>query len=116
MKKMLYWDWVKSEAIDIKSDGCSDVPDFHLKCCLEHDLSYWYAKCPKSAFNSYLLDEDDIWLRAKSLKQSDADARFRRCIQQDSIFGRFSPMSWWRFFALKIFGGKAWSQHRKLDG
>lgn len=114
-KKLLYWPWLRIEAAKIKSDGCSGVPDFHLDCCLQHDASYWYAKCPVSAYTYYLEDSPNPWEQATNIFESDADARFRRCIQQDSPFGRYSPMSWWRWAALKMFGKKAWNSHAETQ-
>jgi hypothetical protein len=52
-KKLLYWDWVDREAAAIDSDGCSCVPDFYLKCCKVHDLAYYYATDPRTAYRHY---------------------------------------------------------------
>lgn len=110
-KQPLYWNWIATESIAINSDGCSAVPDFYLKCCQQHDLSYYYARCPRSAYRAHITGSMNSWADAKTLTQSAADINFRRCIQQNSKLGRFSPMSWWRWLALKVVGKKAWNSH-----
>ena len=87
-----YWLQIRVRASKLKSDGCSGVPDFYLDGCLEHDIHYRTHK----------------WLDDEPIFKSEADERFRRVIQARSPFGRISPMSWWRWFAVKTFGRKAW--------
>lgn len=89
-----HWERVRSIAAALGSDGCSGVPDFHLDACLEHDIHYRTGKT----------------IYGTPLTRAQADARFRRCIQQRSIFGRFSPMAWWRWAGVRLFGGASW-QH-----
>lgn len=72
----------------IKSDGCTDIPEFHHDCCVIHDLGYRYGI--------------DSWGRL--ISRDEIDANFRKCMQADSIFGRFDPMSWWRWAGVRIFG------------
>ena len=88
--------WAKKVAKVIASDGCSGVPDFHLCCCIVHDLAYKFAVDPWGA----------------PLTRPEADAAFRACIQAHSTLGRFSPMSWWRWAGVRIGGQKAWDAHR----
>mgnify|MGYP003524634728 CR=1 FL=1 len=90
-----YWVRVQDRAIELKSDGCTGVPDFHLKCCLEHDAHY-RLHC----------DMD-----GNPITKSEADKQFRLCIQQESKLGRFSPMSWWRWLGVKWFGRHSWTKH-----
>lgn len=115
MKKLLFWDWIDQEAAKINSDGCSCVPDFYLKCCKVHDLAYYYARSPYSAYNYYLTtaapDDEKAWRYADHITQADADGMLKKCIQECSRFGRFSPMAWWRYWALRKFGQKAWNSH-----
>lgn len=124
-KKALYWDWVREEAAKIKSDGCSGVPDFYLEACLQHDLAYFYAKNPRSAYTYWLkmdssegnaywnnIEGNTYWKLADPMFQSEADAQFRKAIQKRSRLGVFSPMSWWRWLGLKVFGKKAWNRHK----
>ena len=113
MKQFLFWDWVDHEAAKIHSDGCSCVPDFYLKCCKIHDLGYWYAKDPYHAYNLYRQGEAHYWCKARPVVQKNVDAMLRACIQKGSWFGRYSPMAWWRYWALREFGRKAWNSHAK---
>ena len=115
-KKMLFWDWVRAEAENIHSDGCSGVPDFYKEACLQHDLSYFYARCPVSAYKCYLEGIEDVWGAAQVITKAHADAVFRRTIQAKSKLKRFSPMSWWRWLGVKWFAGKAWNSHKDTQG
>lgn len=114
-KLPLYWDWVREEARVIKSDGCSKVPDFYLQACLQHDLAYWYAKNPRSAYKHFVESVPDYWIKAAPIFQSEADAQFRQTIQKKSKLKKFSPMSWWRWAGLKLFGKKAWNSHSETQ-
>ena len=111
-KKALYWTWIRKEAAKIKSDGCSGVPDFHLDCCLQHDLSYVYGKCPRSAYHHYCDDVGLYWEVADSISKREADATFRKCNQALSPFGKLSPMSWWRWAGVRIFGKGIWAKKK----
>lgn len=114
-KLFLYWDWVNAECALIKSDGCSKSLELYHQACQQHDLCYFYAKSPHSAYTRYLEGEIDPWEHAEAITKGASDAMFRREMQAHSRFGRFSPMSWWRFVGLKIFGGHAWRSHRQHD-
>lgn len=114
-KKFLYWHWIESESQAIESDGCSKVPDFYVDCCKMHDLAYYYAKCPQSAFKHYLADHPAYWIVAKNITKASADVAFRKCIQSKSALKWFSPMSWWRWTALKLAGQAAWDSHRNRE-
>jgi hypothetical protein len=104
-KDAMYMAWVREEAREINSDGCSVVPDFFLDCCRIHDLAYYYAKDPRSAY------EIGDWGLADPIDQKGADALLKCCIQSKSRLGKWSPMAWWRYWALREFGAKAWHSH-----
>ncbi len=87
-----YWLHIRERAKRLESDGCSGVPDFYLDACLEHDIHYRTHR----------------WLDGLPIFKSEADERFRQVIQSRSAFGLFSPMSWWRWLAVKWAGQKAW--------
>lgn len=94
-----YWQKLKSIDIEriskaIKSDGCSNVPEFYHPGCVMHD--FWYRT------------HQDF--SGETITKAEADKRFRLYIQSKSKFGRFSPMSWWRWLGVKWFGQKAWSE------
>jgi hypothetical protein len=84
------WYWVKlrRRAKELKSDGCTGVPDFYLDACYEHDV-HWRT--------GHTLDGQRISTRQANL-------RFRLVIQDRSPFGRFSPMSWWRWAVVSVTG------------
>jgi hypothetical protein len=88
-----YWQQIRKRAAALKADGCSGVPDFFLDACLEHDVHY----------------RTHTWLDGSPIFKSEADERFRHVIQSRSAFGVLSPMSWWRWMAVKAFGRKAWN-------
>ena len=76
----------------LKSDGCTGVPDFYKLGCLEHDTSY------RTGHDPY----------RNIISKEEADKRLRWYIQKESVFGVLSPMSWWRWAAVRMFAGKAW--------
>lgn len=94
-----YYQWVRVEAAKLRADGCTGVPEFHRDCCLEHDIAYRTGFDPRAAFKS------GEWLAP--ITRAEADARFRKCNQERSLMGRFSPMSWWRWAAVRLMARKA---------
>lgn len=111
----LYWEWIKSEAALIGTDGCSAVLGFHVECCLEHDASYAHAKDPRSAYRFARLGSVDAWERADPITRAEADRRFRQCHQNRSRFGRWSVMAFYRWLGVKWGGQKAWDAHRARE-
>ena len=111
----LYWDWIDSEAAVIKTDGCSKVSGAFRRHCRVHDLSYYYARDPVSAYRLFIACDPDYWLCAQPITKGEADAAFRRGMQSDSVAGFFSPMALWRWAGLKIGGGSAWESHRRRE-
>ena len=76
----------------LNSDGCSGVPEYYYLGCVEHDIAYRTGKDP---FGNVLVKQE-------------ADRRFRWYMQAKSWFGRLSPMSWWRWFAVDKVGKHSW--------
>lgn len=76
----------------IKSDGCTGVPDWFLDDCIVHD--WWYRM--KIDFNG------------SPISREEADKRYRWMMQRRSVFGVYSPMAWWRWAGVKLFGKSAW--------
>lgn len=87
-----YWRRIRDWAVAAGSDGCTKVADFYVDCCFEHDLHYILGRT----------------LTGESLSKTDADRLFRLCIQERSPFGVFSPMSWWRWLGVRLFGRGKW--------
>lgn len=86
---------VEAKAEELDSDGCSGVPDFFLLGCFEHDIHYRTHK--------------DVW--GGPITKCQADTRLKYYIQMRSWFGRFSPMAWWRYWAVREFGRKSWRKN-----
>ena len=94
-----YWQLVIEEAARLKSDGCTFVPDFYGGACLEHDIHYRTHK----------------WLDGEPITKAEADTRFRLVMQAWSKLGKYDPMSWWRWLAVKLCAHKAWNKHVMSD-
>lgn len=86
---------VRQRAAELRSDGCTGVPEFYQDACFEHDVHY----------------RTGATLDGVPLTRADADRIFRHRIQAMSPFGVFSPMSWWRWAAVRLFGASAWHAH-----
>ena len=84
----VYWDHVYAKAAQLESDGCSFVSEAFHQCCLEHDVHYRTQKR----------------LDGTLISRRDADKRFRECMQMRSTFGKASPMAWWRWAGVRLFG------------
>lgn len=82
------WEQVRNYGV-AETDGCTGVKDFYVDCCYLHDRAYRTGR----GFDG------------EPISRREADARLRRCIQSRSRFGRLSPMSWWRWSAVRLFGG-----------
>ena len=76
---------VRDAGRNILSDGCSGVPEFYHIVCVENDIHY----------ATHL----DYWT-FETIAQEDADRYLKWGIQYFSIFGRWSPMAYWRYWAL----------------
>ena len=115
MRVALYWQFVESEAALINSDGCTKVTGYRVSCCLEHDLSYRFAKDPRSAYRLHVDGAIDPWEFADPIERVVADARFRRCLQVRSYFGWYSPFALMRWIGVRAFAGSAWESHRERE-
>ena len=85
-----YWDHVYAKAAELNSDGCSYASEAFHQCCVEHDCHYRLG----------------TRLNGTPITRREADKRFRECMQMRSRFGFFSPMAWWRWAAVRLFGDK----------
>lgn len=112
-KRLLYWGFVRQEAKAIGSDGCTLVSELYHDCCSQHDLGYRYGKDPRSAYALYLADTPNYWVHARDVDRSFIDTQFRECIQVKSKLGRFSPISWLRWTAVRAGGWKPWRTYRR---
>lgn len=115
-----YYNWIAIEARKIHSDGCSGVPDWHLKCCYEHDLGYYYGRDPRAAYAAFLgadLGADgrpqDPWTLAGKIARSEIDARFRHCNRAESVSPIGAVDAIVRWLGVRIFGRGRWNDHRK---
>lgn len=76
------------------SDGCTCVKDIYVEACWEHD---WHYR------TGHTFPNPDG--RAPELvTEAQANTRFRQVMQFESRLGRFSPISWWRYAGVSLFG------------
>jgi hypothetical protein len=111
-----YSGWVKSEALWIDADGCSGpAAGFRVICCLEHDLAYYYGRDPRAAYRGWRdgVSFALVWAVAPPIDREEVDRRFRTCLQNEAATGKYSPMAWWRWAAVRIGGSRAWNKHRE---
>ena len=81
----------------IDSDGCTGVPDFYKDECIKHDF--------------YYRTHHDF--SGKLLYKYEADLLFMQGIQAKSKFGKWSPMSYWRYLGVLLFAKTAWEDGNK---
>jgi len=112
-KKLLYPDFIRTEAEKIGSDGCTLVADFRKFCCEEHDLAYYYGKDPREAYRHYLNEARDCWFDPPRISREEADRLFRECIQSCSPVKGGSPLAWVRWLGVRAGGWNVWRKHRK---
>ena len=111
-----YWSWVRSEAACIGADGCSGpAMGFHIECCMEHDLGYYYARDARDAYLKHRGGALDPWTAAKPIDRAEVDRRFRQCHRNRSRLGNWSPMAWYRWAAVAWRGGSRWDAHRARE-
>lgn len=92
-------DWRKLTDVDfamintfVSSDGCTGVIDFYRPGCIIHDFYY------RTHRN----------LDGTPITKKQADTVLKKYIQSKSIFGRFSPMAYWRYLGVRKLAGRAW--------
>lgn len=116
MKVQMYWTWVESEAALIDSDGCTGVSGFFRQCCWEHDLAFWYAKDPRSAYRLYLEGIANYWDGADPIDFHPANDRFKKCHVQRTRWGNLSRLwAWWRWRGVERLSRGSWDAHRKRE-
>jgi len=82
---------MRERAEAVGSDGCTGVPEWHRDCCLEHDVHYRTGQT----------------LTGVPINRAEADAVFRECLRRRSRLSWYSPLSWWRWAGVRVFGRKA---------
>lgn len=83
------WDRIRQLAADLQSDGCTVVTEAFRDCCLLHDILYKTGTDPDTGV---------------AVSRRDADVALRHCIQSRSRLGRLSPVAWWRYLGVRVFG------------
>ena len=76
----------------VRSDGCTSVPNFHVRACWEHDFYF-------RTHHDFCGHVISFW---------EANRRFRIRIQRLSWLGVCSPISWWRWLGVTLLGRNAW--------
>lgn len=88
-----YAEEVKALAESLGSDGCSaPALQVYVTCCHVHDIGYALGVSP----------------RGVPITKAQADQRFRDCLQAHSSLRWLSPLSWWRWVAVRQFGHGIW--------
>lgn len=83
-----YWERIYDKAAELGSDGCTFATGGFRDCCIEHDVHYRLG----TTIDGY------------PITRREADARFRSCMQCRSKVGWWSPVAWWRWAAVRVFG------------
>lgn len=91
-----YWSRVRARAKELNADGCTGVADIYVDSCFEHDIHY----------------RTHATLYGDPLSRADADQILRERIQEFSFLDGFSPMAWWRWAGVRLFGGPSWRTPR----
>jgi len=117
-----YWEWVRSEAALIDSDGCTGVSGLFLECCWEHDVAFFHGKDPRAAYRLFNdlpeLSRVNLWLHAPDISFEDANARFKKCHIQRTKWGWLgwiNPMTWIRWRGVVRLSRGAWEAHRQRE-
>jgi hypothetical protein len=110
-----FWNWLRSEAELISTDGCSRVSGAKIDCCYLHDLMFYHGSDPHEAYRLYRIGRLEPWTDAHRITRAEADRHLRRCLCNRSVLGHWSPMAWWRWLAVRLFAGGAWAAHRQRD-
>ena len=70
-----------------------------MQACYEHDCHY---RTHKTIFGS-------------PITKAQADYILKRRIQQRSLFGNYSPMAYWRWWALRYLVKRPWIEGGKVE-
>jgi len=89
-----YWLRMDKRALELKSDGCTGVPDTYLYSCKEHDI---HTRTHKT-------------VQGEIITFNQAAYCIRRRVQQGSVLGSLSPISWFRWVGVHIFGHRPWEE------
>jgi len=115
-KLMLYWDWISEEAALINADGCTGVTNYQGRCCLQHDLEFYYGASASDAYRRYRDGDPYYWFNADLLSFEIANAHFKACHFRNSKLGYRDPAAWWRYAAMRLKKTRAaWDAHRKRE-
>lgn len=82
-----------------RSDGCTKVPNIHVRACYEHDFYF-------RTHHDFCGHVISFW---------EANRRFRIRIQRLSRFGICSPVSWWRWLGVTLLARNAWVGKRRFS-
>jgi len=79
-----YWSRMDKRALELKSDGCTGVPDTFLYSCKEHDI---HTRTHCTVYGEQITFDQAAYC-------------IRRRVQQGSSLGLLSPISWLRWFGV----------------
>jgi hypothetical protein len=89
-----YVEKIRKRAEELGTNGCSGPTlQVYVDTCYEHDVHY---RTHETLFK-------------RTINRRQADSVLRERTQARSPFGSVSPISWWRWIALRAFGRAAWN-------
>ena len=83
-----YWEQIDDWADSLGADGCTGGTNAFVHCCRRHDAEY----------------RTGTTLEGQSVNKQEADKRFLDCMRNHSKLGYWSPMAYYRYLAVKVFG------------
>lgn len=76
------------------SDGCTKITQLHQHCCWQHDYGYQTGFQARSVWSGNPI----------VISRKETDVEFRQCNESEDPLGRFSPLAWWRYAGVRLFG------------
>lgn len=88
---------IYKQAMELGSDGCSAVGETYNICCYEHDIPYRTGKN----------------FKGEVVTKSQTDKRFLQCMQEESKFGKWAILPYFRYFGVAVLNWNGGIWHKK---
>lgn len=116
LRPLSYWEWITREAALIHADGCTGITNLQGRCCLEHDLQFFYGRDAADAYRRYARGEAMVWALAHRITFEEANTHFRACHFRESRLGYLNLVGWYRYAVVRRRKGRAaWDAHRARE-
>lgn len=96
MSDSAYWLRVRDRADELGADGCTCGSAAMRNCCLRHDVHY----------------RTHQHMDGRPITQREADDQFLACMQARSIVGWWSPLGWFRYAVVRLFGAPRYAERK----